>query len=315
MSAWHETITDKYVGNVANKYIQENPWTIFKAFPDVSVPQLSGVIATYTKADWMRVGTVDDYIVNGAVESVGDDFATGSESYVLKKYKFHDDVDIDRMQNYDSPFDAVRDATEYVVVKLGLIMAKVFKTGLMGTGIWGTDRNCTSVKWSTAATNVIKKILDECRYIQAVTGFRPNRMIMCQDVFDVLQYNETVIARMKTTSDQIVTKDLIARLFDLEQIEVLDAVETTAAKNATPTTADTDFMISGSALLFYAPSRPSIRMPSAGYNLIRKGKLGKVNTTRIPMPLKNDAIRIEGWVEAMPFVLATDLGTYLYNLV
>lgn len=315
MSAWFDTITDKYVGNVANKYLQDNPWTIFKAFPDVNVPQLSGVIATYTKADWMRVGNVDDYIVNGATESIGDDFATGSEPYVLKKYKFHDDVDIDRRQNYDNPFDAVRDATEYVVQKLGLIMAKVFKTGLMGTSIWGTDKNMTSTKWSTVGTNVTKQIGDQARAMQAITGFRPNRMIMCQDAFDVLQYNTEIMARMKTTSTKYVTKDLLAKLFDVDQIEILDAVETTAAKGATPTTADTNFMQTGTALLFYAPGRASIRMPSAGYNLIRKGKLGKINTVRIPMPLKNDAIRIEGWVEAMPFVLGSDLGTYFYNLV
>jgi len=315
MSAWHDTVSVKYVGNVANKYLQENPWDIFKIFPDVSVPQLTGTIATYTKGDWLRIGTADDYIVTGATESRGDDFATGSSDFVLKKYKFHDDVDIDRRENYDSPFAAVRDATEYVVQKLGLIMAKVFSDVLMDTSVWEYDINESAARWSTASTNVVKQVSDAAREIQSFTGFRPNRLLLCQDAFDCLLYNTSITNVMKTTSDQIVTTDLLARLFGLDQVQILRTVYTTAAKGATPTTADTDFMDTGAALLFYAPSRPSLRSPSAGYNLIRKGKLGKVNVKTIPMPEKNDALRIEGWVEAMPKVIGDDLGAYFYNLV
>ena len=315
MSEWYDQITDKYVGNVANKYAQENPWTIFQAFPDVTVKQLSGYLATYDKEDWLRIGDPDDYIVNGAVESIGDDFATGKTPYVLKKYKFHDDLDRDSMENYDSPFAAVRDRTEFVISRLGLVMAKVFKNALMTTSTWGKDINCTGAKWSTAGTKVIKQVSDECRKVQAFTGFRPNRMIICQDAIDVLEFNTDIMARLKTTSTKILTKDILAAIFKLEMIEVLDAVETTAAKGATATTANTDFLHGGSALLFHAPSAPSLKRPSAGYNLLKKGKLGKINTTQIPMKLKNDSIRIEGSVEAMPFVLGADLGVYLYNLV
>ena len=315
MAEWYDQITDKFVGNVANKYMQENPWKIFRAFPDVPVKQLSGYLATYDKEDWLRIGDPDDYIVNGAAESIGDDFATGKSAYVLKKYKFHDDLDKDSMENYDSPFAAVRDRTEFVVSRLGLVMAKVFKNALMTTGVWGKDVDCSGAKWTTAGTNVMKQISDNAQYVQSITGFRPNRMIVCQDAIDALDYNTGIINRMKTTSDKIITTDLLARLFKLEMIEVLSAVETSAAKGGTVTTANTDFMHSGSALLFFAPPRPSIKMPCAGYNLIRKGKLGKINTTQIPMKAKNDAIRIEGWVEAMPFVLGADLGVYFYNLV
>jgi len=315
MAEWYDQITDKYVGNVANKYLQENPWAIFKAFPDVPVKQLSGVLATYDKEDWIRIGEPDQYIVNGAVESIGDDYATGSSSYVLKKYMFHDDVDRDSVENYDSPFSAIRDRTEFVVGRLEGVMAKVFQQALMDDSIWGRDVDCTAAAWSTAGTDVIKQISDQARYVQSFTGFRPNRMIICQDAIDVLGYNTGIVSRMKTTSDQIVTKDLLARLFGLEQIEVLSAIETSAAKGATATTANTDFMHTGAALLFYAPASPSIRKPSAGYNLIRKGALGKIGTRIIPMPTKNNALRIEGWVEAMPFVLGSDLGVYFYNLV
>lgn len=315
MAEWYDQIKPKYVGNVANKYLQENPWTIFKAFPDVKVKQLSGYLATYDKEDWMRIGEVDDYIVNGADESKGDDFATGSTPFVLKTYKFHDDLDRDSMENYDSPFAAVRDRTQFVVNRLGLVMAKMFKNALMTTGVWGTDRDCTSVPWSTAGTDVIKRVSDEARKIQAFTGRRPNRMIMCQDVIDSLEFNTGIMARLKNTSTKILTKDILAAIFKLEMIEVLDAVESSVGKGGTATTANTDFMHAGSALLFYSPPSPSLRMPAAGYNLIKKGKLGKINTRTIPMPIKNDAIRIEGSVQAAPFVLGSDLGVYLYNLV
>ncbi len=105
--AWYDQITDKFVANVANRYMQENIWPQFSIFPKVNSKQKSGYIAKYEKEDWLRVGTVSDYIRTGATESKGENFATGRQPYTLEEFAFHDDVTKEERAEYDNPFEPV----------------------------------------------------------------------------------------------------------------------------------------------------------------------------------------------------------------
>ena len=57
--------------------------------------------------------------------------------------------------------------------------------------------------------------------------------------------------------------------------------------------------------------------PSAGYTITyRQGNgLEPTSATQIPMPLKNNSLRVEVDVHAAPLLLASDLGVYAYNVI
>jgi len=79
-----------------------------------------------------------------------------------------------------------------------------------------------------------------------------------------------VLDRIKYVERGIVSAPLIAALFDLEEVLVGEAIYSTAkeTKAATEFTAVNVWEINagkGGAFLFYRPSKPGLKTPSAGY--------------------------------------------------
>jgi len=309
MPHWYDQITDKFVANVANRYMVESGIEAFDVFPQLSVRQLSGYIAKYTKDAWFKIGTVNDYKRAGAVESIGDDYAVTYAQYVLEEYAFHKDVSKDDRNEYDNPFDPVRDAIEFVMTRLKRVLMQNMTSTFLAASVWTTEvaGGTDFTAWSTGSTGTpVNDVLTWREEVHKITGYWPNKMIIGPDVYRILKSNDDITAKMKTTSDKVVTKDVLARLFEIDKLVIFDAVNTTA----------TDHVFTDKALLVYTPDRPSKFAPSAGYNLIYRGKDHKdFGTSRIPMREKNDALRIEAWVKSEPKVLAADLGVYATNVV
>ena len=315
--AWFDQITQKFVANVATRYMQEAPWAPLSIFPKINVKQKSGYIAEYTKEDWMRVGDPKDYIRSGASESIGDSISHGYQPYFLEKRSLHTDLTEDDRNEYDNPFDPVTDSTEWVIDTLGRVAAKLFSDTVFTTGVWGLDFDVTasSTKWSSSTSTPITDVLNQSQAIEAFTGFRPNKMVMTRDVFNALKVNSQIRDSMKVTTDKVVTEALLAKLFEVDIVQVFRTVETTAKKGQKSTKDNTNFMATNKVLLCYTPQRASKKRPSAGYHLAYKGKYGNVITRTFPMPQLNNALRIEGDIFIAPKIVSPDLGTLFINVI
>jgi len=309
MANWYDVIKDQFVRNVANKYVQEVGIPAFGVFPKINSSSLTGYIAKYDKEDWYYIGTVSDYLRQGSTESRGDDYDVSSQAYTLLEYAFHKDVSKDDRNEYDNPYDPVRDATEFVVNRLRRILTSVLNSEYMTSGVWGTDKDGSGAdftQWSDDSSTPVDDVLSWKENVMKTTGFSPNKAIMTPDVFRTLKTNSDITGKMKTTSDKVLSKDLLARLFELDRIEIFDTINSGA----------TDFMSSKKFLLIYTPDRPTKFKPSAGYYLTYKNSNGEnVGTDRIAMPHLNKALRIEATVHADPVMLASDLGLYAYNVI
>jgi len=310
MPAWYDQIKPKFVSNVANIYAAEAGITAFDLFPKVNSKQISGYIAKYSKKDWARIGDLNDYKRQGATESAGDDFTVTSQAYTLDEFAFHKDISKDDRNEYDNPFDPVKDATRFVLHRLNRILLQNLVSNLLTSGVWGTDHDENSSTWDSKTSgesdvDPVEKVMTWHQEIESVTGFKANRIVMSPDVYYACKLNTHITARMKTTSDKVVTTDLLGRLFEVEKLYVLNAVNSDSD----------DYMWSGGLLLYYAPPRASKFEPSAAYNITYKGNDGNVLTRTIPMPWRNDALRIEAAIKTKPLVVAADLGVYAYNLV
>ena len=307
--AWFDQIKAKFVANVANMYLTENGFDVFNIFPKVNSRQISGYIAKYTKEDWLRIGTVNDYKRQGATESAGDDYTLGEQAYTLDEFAFHKDISKDDRNEYDNPFDPVRDAVTFVMNRINRILLYHMVSTFLTTGVWGTDSDQTSAQWDVKSSGVstydpVDAVISWKEAVEKTTGFTPNRMVISADAYHALQGNTKIMDRMKTTSDKSITKQVLARLFDVDQFMVMNAVNS----------AGDDYMWTSSCLLFYAPSVASKFNPSAGYNMLYKTGNMNVLTDRIPMRHLNNSLRIEAAVKIKPLVMATDLGVYGYNL-
>lgn len=305
---WFDAISEQYVQNATIGYMQDSPLEVFNVFPKLNVAYMKGLIAKYAKADWFRIGDVNQYKRTGSTESVGDTFASDSQSFLLEQYSFHKDLTQDDIREIPNPYAAVNDAVRFIVNRMNRVMLKTLVNEFMSAdGTWGNEATSPS-KWTATDTDPVDQVLGWQQTIEQTTGFKPNKMIITPDCYKALKLNSQVTDRMAYTQTQIPSTSLLASMFDLDQLIVLNAVNESAD----------GYMASGKALLCYTPSSAGASKfePSAGYIMTYQGEDSfNVGTRRIPMPERNDSLRIESdmWVD--PVVPAPDCGYLVTNLV
>ncbi len=128
---WYDVINEQYVENAVIGYMQDAPLEVFDIFPLVSTAKYAGLIPTYTKEDWFKIGDVAQYKRSGATESIGDDFGTGQLQYLLEQYSFHKDVTKADVEQVESPYSAIDDAARFVVNRLRRVSFKLLHDSFM----------------------------------------------------------------------------------------------------------------------------------------------------------------------------------------
>ena len=148
-------------------------------------------------------------------------------------------------------------------------------------------------------------------------------MVLGARAITQLKNHPDIIDRIKYTQRGVVTTDLLASLFDVEQILVSYATVTDVAEindaKAQDAAATYRFMSnSKSALLCYTPSSPSLMTPAAGYTFTWNGYLAG-NSFGIRMKnFRMEQIasdRVEGEMTYDMRVIAKDMGVFLANAV
>jgi hypothetical protein len=138
-----------------------------------------------------------------------------------------------------------------------------------------------------------------------------------------LKQHPDIIDRIKYTQRGVVTEDLIATLFDIDELYVSYATVATGPQTGDMRSQDsaaTYGFITGSTsvLLAYVPSGPSLLTPSAGYTFTWSGYLGGnsegVRVKRFRMEhIASDRIEAEMTYDMK--VVCPDLGMFVNSAV
>ncbi|WP_226164211.1 major capsid protein, partial [Hymenobacter terricola] len=119
-----------------------------------------------------------------------------------------------------------------------------------------------TLKWNLPTSNPIADITGASVQMASETGYKPNTLVLSPFAFNALKNHEDILDRIKYTQKGIVTADLLATLFEVDNVYVAWGVVNTAAKGAAE---KIDFIMGKHALLCYVNPRPALRKPSAGY--------------------------------------------------
>lgn len=260
-TALNETLT-----KVGLKYVQDPAsFVAGNIFPQCPVNKLSATFPTYDKEYWMK--NEAEVRVPGT-ESKGGTHARGTDSYTCVDVSFHEDVPFENIENDPTPLNPERAATRRVILKIALYDEITFASSFMATSQWGTDETPT-VGWGTPDTAIpLNDIQTGKDYVKQYTGFDPNTLLLSRTAFSALKFCEQITDRLKYTSSANITTDILARLFEVDRVVVCNTVYDSAKYGAT---ASQEFVMGDVALLFYAPSGPSLEDPSAGYNFTWTG--------------------------------------------
>lgn len=300
---------------------QDTQFIADQIFPVVPVDQISGLYWSFPKQDWLRD---EAQRRTGGFESAGGGFGVQTDSYACNVWAYHKDIDDITAAQASSALDLDSAAARFVVSRLRLRKERQVISDFFGTGIWGTDYTGVSsapstgqfYQWSsTANSHPITDIKAGARQILSITGYLPNTLVLGYDAYLALTTHPDILDRIKYTSADAITADVIARYFDVDKVLISTSIVNTAGEGLTPSYG---FNLNKSALLVYSAPNPGLMTPSAGYTFqwtgVSQGLGATIGTKRFRME-ELAADRVESQIAFANKIVAPELGVFYANVV
>jgi hypothetical protein len=312
---------DAILTNISVAYLQraEN-FIADKVFPVVPVDKQSDKYFVYDKNDWLR----DEAQVRAdGTESVGSGYNISTATYYADVYAIHKDIGDQTRANADAPINVDREATEFVTHRLLLRRENQFVSDFLTTGVWSQDVTGVSASPTTGQTiqwddytnsDPIEDIEAGKAGILSKTGFEANTLVLGYDVFRSLKNHPDLVDRIKYTSSQTITEDMLARMFDIERVLVSKSVKATNNEGAAGAYS---FTTGKTALLAHVAPSPGLLTPSAGYTFAWTGVSDGMGATIGTSSFRLESLRatrIESQIAFDNKVVASDLG-YFWNTI
>lgn len=296
--------------NISIAYQQSmNNFVASKVFPIVPVVKQTDIYYSYNKNDWLR----DEMQVRPpGTESAGSGYGVNTNTYSCTKWALHKDIDDDTRANADNPLNMDRDATNFLTMRKMIRMENQWTADYFTTGVWANDVTPGNLWSAYASSDPIQDIETGKTTVLSNTGFEPNTLVLGYEVFSQLKNHPDLVDRFKYTTSEVVTAQIMARLFDLDNVYVAKSVKATNVEGETAAYA---FSHGKHALLCHVAQTPGLLAPSAGYTFEWTGVAGDlgeataIKTFRMEH-LESDRVEIQAaWDNK---VVASDLG-YFFN--
>ena len=301
---------DAILSNMSVAFMQEAyAFVAGRAFPTVNVQKQTDKYFTYSQADFFR-----DQVQRRAdgTESAGTGYSLSTATYNAEVYALHKDIGDQTRANADIPLNMDMDATRFLSQQMLIRQEVQWASDAFTTGVWGTDATPGTL-WDAASSTPIADVETAKNTVLTNTGYVPNTVIMSYKVFSALVDNSDIVDRIKDTSMESVTEELLARLFGVDRVLIMAATYNTANEGAT---ASYSLVGDKHVLVCYTPANPGLMVPSAGYNMVWTGVSAGLGTGAAVSRYrieerKADRIEIEA---AFDFkVVSTALGYFLSN--
>lgn len=315
---------DRALTNISVAYTQgADAFIADKVFPVIPVVKQSDIYFKYSKADFFRNEVTERG--RGAESAGGDWNLTTADPYHCRKFAFHYDITQEEKVNYDSPINVDRDTTEWLTQKMLLKREVDFTSKFFKTGVWGKDITADGVtikKWSNPVSDPIKAVTDEMLIMAENTGKKPNYIVMAPDVFYALKNHDIIMDRIKYTQKGIITLDLIASLFEVDNVYIPWAIYNSGPTKPVydQTNISMNFLYKGSMLLGYRANRPSLKEPTGGYIFAWTGLEGASAYGSRMVRIKMDQLglgteRLEMEMAYDQKLICNDMGVFFTSLV
>lgn len=305
---------DQLLTNISTAYIQDQARFIAtKVAPIVGVDKQSNKYPVYSQNEWFQ----DDAQIRGDnEESGGSGYTLSNDSYYCDVWAHHKDIGDKTRANADPVYNLDREATEFTTQKMLLRMENQWVDDYFKIGIWGTDLTGGvgfTVFSDYANSDPIGVVTTGSETVEGNTGYQPNTLVLGLQVYNKLKNHPDFVDRIKYTSSDAVTTQLMAKLFEVDNIYIARAIKATNVKGAT---AAYDWIFGKHALLMYVAPRPGLMTPSAMYTFTWNYApvSGAVPIARYRMDLRK-ADRIEAEAAWDNKVVGKPLGYMLLGAV
>lgn len=237
-------------------------------------------------------------------------------------------TDLERRQGPSFARDPRQQRTKTIAEQASIHQDRLFAENFFKPGVWtnewtGVDDTNVSgkqfIKFTNDNSDPIKFIADRKLEMHEQTGRTPNKLAIGAEVFNALRQHPAILERVKyggsTANPASVTKNVLAQLFEVEDLVVLMSIMNKARLGAE---AEMGFIGDPKSLLLaYATDTPSIDEPSAGY-IFTWDMLGDGQIMPIFHRIKDDATHseeVEGLMAFSQKKTSDDLAVFCAEVV
>lgn len=266
-----------YLSNLALTYFEEPTFGHRRIFPICPVELPSGMFYTFSKEDLARDNLRQKPPAGTVAPAV---FGMSEKSYSCQVYQIL--ITLDQImtlpyQRTNAAVDPRRMRVRTIAEQIAHSQEIQFAEKYFKSGVW--DNEWTGAASADPDNKKFKKFdnsdVDPVVFFdERITDIRrqgrrkPNKLALGVDTFNALKNNAFVLDRIKysgtTQNPAIVNENVLAQVFGVDQVVVLDATYNAAAFGMPE---DMRYVCdSKGALLLYTPDTPSIDSPSAGYS-------------------------------------------------
>jgi hypothetical protein len=276
---------DAALTNISLALLQ-NPQSFIasRVFQNVPVQKQSDKYFTFDRSYFNRNGA-KKRAAGARVAEVG--YALSNDSYFCEEYGVAIPVPDQVRANSEAANDPARAAAELATHQMLISKENDFASSFFTTGLWANDVTGVAsspsagqvIRWSdTTSGDPIGNIRTGVDTILGSTGVKPNVLAMGRPVYSALVNHPSILGRFNggatTAQPSIASLNLLAQIFELDEVVVGEAIQNTAAEGDT---AAHSFILGKKALLTYRPAAPGIMTPAAGYTFSWAGYLGGTN--------------------------------------
>jgi hypothetical protein len=225
------------------------------------------------------------------------------------------DIVTDRQRrNADTPIKPDVDTTELLTGQI-LLRREIDLAGVVQTAAnWANTTSLTStLSWSqnTTLSNPITVVDSATSAIRRNSGKRANVIAIDDTTFKAAKEHTSIVDRIKYTSAQSVTPQMLAGLFNIEKVLVAGAVQNTGQEGLADSLGD---IWTDTAFIGYVESSPGLKKPSALFTMVQNGYSEPYVVTKYrEEPRKGDWIEVETAFQHK--VVASDCGYLIVNTI
>lgn len=154
-----------------------------------------------------------------------------SDNYTAEEWALEHTIDDRQRANTDAPIQLDRNATNLLTSKQLIRSDRLWAEAFWTTGVWFADVT-VPIMWDAANSTPISDIDYYTEIMAKNTGFRPNTLIIGANVKRVLKVHPDLVDRIKYTQRGIITDELLASMFEVENVRIARSVYNSAAEGA-----------------------------------------------------------------------------------
>lgn len=229
MPTGYQTHVDSLLTNFVKAY-RNNKFVGDVLLPIKGVKKLSDLYAIYNRADSMSIPATE-LGPDGKAREVDYRMETGTYLCNMQGLKGHI-TKWDR-ENSDIPYPKQRTKKVKFIQDQLLLRLEYERAALLcATASYAAGNSITLAgtnQWNYSAADQTVNIVEDIDNGIKACAIRPNRMIIGQEVWDVMKRDVGLLEIIRYNERALLTPQVIASIFDLEEVVIASAYQATAA--------------------------------------------------------------------------------------